>query len=110
LAVGERTKVLALRGDLSEEECRKLDERIASFLRMGRKQVVLDLTCVWHADYRTIPVLAARAREAKQLGGKITLVGVSKYLREILTFSGEEEAFDLPAPAGRGRRTAVASM
>jgi anti-anti-sigma factor len=108
LAVGERTKVLALRGDLSEEETRKLDEKIASFLRMGRKHVVLDLTCVWHADYRAIPVLAARAREAKQLGGGITLVGVSKYLREILTFSGEGEAFDLPARPGR--RVAVAPM
>ena len=108
MAVGERTKVLALRGDLSEEETRKLDEKIASFLRMGRRQMVLDLTCVWHADYRAIPVLAARAREAKNLGGGIALVGVSKYLREILTFSGEEEAFDLPAKPGR--RAAVAPM
>ncbi len=108
MAVGERTKVLALRGDLSEAETKKLDERIASFLRLGRKHVVLDLTCVWHADYRAIPVLAARAREARSLGGKITLVGTSKYLREILTFSGEEEAFELPVRTGR--RAAVAPM
>lgn len=108
MAVGERTKVLALRGDLSEGETKKLDEKIASFLRMGRKQVVLDMTCVWHADFRAIPILAARAREARQLGGGITLVGVSKYLREILTFSGEEEAFDLPARPGR--RAAVTPM
>ncbi len=108
MAIGERTKVLALRGDLSEGECRKLDEKIASFLRMGRKQLVLDMTCVWHADYRAVPILAARAREARQLGGGITLLGVSKYLREILTFSGEEEAFDVPVRSGR--RTAVASM
>jgi len=101
LAIGGRSKVLALRGDLSEEECKRLDEKLASFLRMGRKQLVLDMTCVWHADYRAVPVLAARAKEARLLGGGITLVGVSKYLRDILTFSGEEEAFDLPMRQGR---------
>lgn len=87
--------VIAAEGELGEKELTELGDEAVRLACADKRNVVLDLSRVFHVDYRAVRPLAARARFLRSAGGDLKLCGLSGYLQAILRASDLWNEFDI---------------
>ena len=86
--------VIGAEGELDEAAVTALGDEIVGLACAGKQNLVLDLSGVFHLDYRAVRLLAARAAFLRQGGGDLKLCGLSPYLTAIVRASGLYDSFD----------------
>jgi anti-sigma B factor antagonist len=99
-----REMTMVLEGELGRDELLEVGEMLVRLSIEGALFVIVDLTRVSHLDYRGIAALVRRAEVFRELGGDITLSGLSPYLFAIFQAAGAHDAFDFFATAADARR------
>lgn len=90
---------LELHGILNLQSYFKLEESILAIIKRHVFRIQLDLTGVAHMDYRGVEILVKRAERLRGSGGDLVLIGVSKYLTNIIQMAGAAEIFKItPTP------------
>lgn len=87
--------VIGAEGELDEGAVTALGDEIVGLACAGKHNLVLDLSGVFHLDYRAVRLLAARAAFLRQGGGDLKLCGLSPYLLAIVRASGLYDRFEL---------------
>lgn len=87
--------VIAAEGELDEEAVTALGDEIVGLACAGKQNMVLELSGVFHVDYRAVRLLAARAAFLRKTGGDLKLCGLSPYLAAIVRASGLYETFEI---------------
>src|SRR5690606_36487177 len=87
--------VIGAEGELDEHAVTALGDEIVGLACAGKQNIVLDLSGVFHLDYRAVRLLAARAAFLRQGGGDLKLCGLSPYLQAIVRASGLYDSFEI---------------
>lgn len=87
--------VISAEGELGEEEVTSIGDEIVGLGCAGKHNIVLDLSAVYHLDYRAVRLLAARASFLRRSGGDLRLCGLSAYLLTIIRASGLYDQFQI---------------
>lgn len=87
--------VIGAEGELDESAVTALGDEIVGLACARKQNIVLDLSGVFHLDYRAVRLIAARAAFLRQAGGDLKLCGLSPYLMAIVRASGLYDSFEL---------------
>ncbi len=95
--------VVYLDGELGLAELDEVGRELFRLVHSRRVRVVLDLSCVPHADYRGVRALVARAELFRRAGGDLKLSGLSPYLDAIVRAAGGHGKIERYATAADAR-------
>lgn len=85
---------LHLRGDVDHVEMVDIRNSISDLIGEGHAKLIVSMKEVEHINYLSIGVLVERLKRLRSFGGDLKLVGMSVYLKNILTSVGADEFFD----------------
>ena len=85
---------LHIRGDVDHVEMVAIRNSISDLIGKGHAKLIVSMKEVEHINYLSIGVLVERLKRLRSFGGDLKLVGMSKYLENILTSVGAAEFFD----------------
>ena len=85
---------LHLKGDVDHVEMVDIRNNISDLISEGHANLIVSMKEVEHINYLSIGVLVERLKRLRSFGGDLKLVGMSAYLKDILTSVGAEEFFD----------------
>ena len=85
---------LHLKGDVDHMEMVDIRNNISDLISEGHANLIVSMKEVEHINYLSIGVLVERLKRLRSFGGDLKLVGMSVYLKNILTSVGAEEFFD----------------
>ncbi len=85
---------LHIRGDVDHMEMVDIRNSISDLIGEGHAKLIVSMKEVKHINYLSIGVLVERLKRLRSFGGDLKLVGMSSYLKNILTSVGAEEFFD----------------
>lgn len=92
---GIRMQILRLRGELSGDDARRINNLLSEYLKASLVHVILNLENVSHMQPAAFPILAKRAQTLRECGGDLKLVGLSPYLRHLVDLAGYCSQFDV---------------
>ncbi|MDT8316779.1 MAG: STAS domain-containing protein [bacterium] len=85
---------LHLRGDVDHMEMVDVRNSISDLIGEGHAKLIVSMKEVEHINYLSIGVLLERLKRLRSFGGDLKLVGLSQYLKNILTSVGATDFFD----------------
>lgn len=85
---------LHLRGDVDHMEMVDIRNSISDLISEGHAKLIVSMKEVDHINYLSIGVLVERLKRLRSFGGDLKLVGMSRYIKNILASVGAEEFFD----------------
>jgi len=85
---------LHLRGDVDHTEMVDIRNSISDLIGEGHAKLIVSMKEVEHINYLSIGVLVERLKRLRSFGGDLKIVGMSLYLKDILTSVGATEFFD----------------
>lgn len=89
--------VVALSGELDVGTAPQLRQRLLELHTAGEHRLVVDLDGIDVVDEMGLGVLVGGAWRARARGGSFALVCTSERIREVLTLSRMDQAFDVHA-------------
>ncbi|GIJ52152.1 anti-sigma factor antagonist [Virgisporangium aliadipatigenens] len=107
---GERTFVLALRGEVDYATAQQFREAVSQLLSSGQAGLlVVDLAQVSFLDSTGVGTLVVARRICSDCGVQMTLRHVNPFIARLFAVLGVSEVLGVPAPAGvvAARRTPV---
>jgi anti-anti-sigma factor len=100
-AQGDRTVVLALRGEVDYATVRRFREEVSALLVGGGLRVlVVDLAEVTFLDSTGVGTLVVASRICADLKVRMLLRNVNPFIARVFAVLGVSEALGVPAPAG----------
>lgn len=100
-AQGERTFVVALRGEVDYTSAREFREEVSALLAGGALQVlVVDLKEVSFLDSTGVGTLVVASRICADFGVTMLLRDVNPFIARLFSVLGVSDVLGVPAPAG----------
>jgi anti-anti-sigma factor len=100
-AQGDRTFVIALRGEVDYTSARQFREEVSALLADGELRVlVVDLNEVSFLDSTGVGTLVVASRICADFGVKMLLRNVNPFIARLFAVLGVSDILGVPAPAG----------
>ena len=87
------TPVLGVAGDLDVSTARNLRDACLALVRVGHRDLVLDLASVALLDSFALDVLVGALNRARALGGDLRLICNQGHISRVLTVTGLDQVF-----------------
>ncbi|MBK8434824.1 MAG: STAS domain-containing protein [Chloroflexi bacterium] len=90
-----RNQLIGIKGRLDHDLTAPLDYLLRTLMEQGQSQLVVDLTAVTYINSGGLRVLVSARRRAQEIGGSLTLLGLSPRLLEIFQMVGFDTLFPI---------------
>lgn len=101
-ALGERTGLVAVRGEVDAHTAPLLAARLDGVISNGATRLLVDLTATTFVDPTTLGALVGAARRLEEHGGRLALVCAVPSVLRVLEITGLSEAVAVHATREQG--------
>jgi len=104
----DKLRIVHFHGDLDSVGVRMIDDQFTAATGSRTGYLVVDLTGVQFISSAGLAMLLVKGKMLNRSGGRLSVAGASKRVREVLSMAGFEDLFDIypsvddAVAAGRG--------